>query len=117
MGFRMFVSGPYIKWFLQKLGPEGLYKMIENFEDKGCVAVCTIGLMDVAGIVKLFHGRTEGTIVYPRGPNGFGWDTCFQPKGYTQTYAELPPEVKNQISHRNKAVLKLKNYFENLITN
>lgn len=86
--------------------------MLENFDDKTCVAICVIGFAKESGNVKLFHGETEGSIVYPRGSNGFGWDKCFQPKGYTQTYAELSSEVKNQISHRHRAIVKLKNYFE-----
>lgn len=47
----------------------------------------------------------------PRGPRDFGWDPNFQPTGYDKTYAELPKEVKNEISHRYRALEKLKNYF------
>jgi inosine triphosphate pyrophosphatase len=52
----------------------------------------------------LFIGRCEGTIVAPRGENMFGWDPIFQPKGYTQTFAEMDLEEKNKISHRGKAL-------------
>ena len=34
--------------------------------------------------VHVFEGRTNGTIVDPRGPRDFGWDPCFQPDGYNQ---------------------------------
>ncbi len=62
--------------------------------------------------VKVFEGRTEGTIVSPpRGPRNFGWDPIFQPDGYTQTYAEIDSAIKNSISHRGKALNKLKDYF------
>lgn len=40
----------------------------------------------------------------PRGENMFGWDPVFQPKGYTETYATMPLEEKNKISHRGKAL-------------
>ncbi|CAB1332006.1 unnamed protein product [Coregonus sp. 'balchen'] len=40
----------------------------------------------------------------PRGPRDFGWDPCFQPDGFDKTYAELPKEVKNTISHRYRAL-------------
>ncbi|KAB0790858.1 hypothetical protein PPYR_14945 [Photinus pyralis] len=108
------LPGPYIKWFLEKLGPEGLYQMLEGFEDKTADAVCTFGFSP-GGCdeqVVLFEGRTEGEIVRPRGPRNFGWDPCFQPKGYTQTYAELTKEEKNKISHRYKALDKLLGYFK-----
>ena len=59
----------------------------------------------------MFQGRTAGDIVIPRGTKDFGWDPCFQPKGFTQTYAELPKEKKNEISHRFRALDKMREYF------
>jgi len=53
-----------------------------------------------------------GIIVAPRGPRDFGWDPIFQPLGYEQTYAELPKSTKNEISHRFRAVDKLRDYFD-----
>ena len=61
--------------------------------------------------VILFHGETKGTIVEPKGDEGFGWDSCFLPEGKERTYAQLPFEEKNQISHRRKALNKLKMHF------
>uniref|UniRef100_A0A8C0F3A6 Inosine triphosphatase n=1 Tax=Bubo bubo TaxID=30461 RepID=A0A8C0F3A6_BUBBB len=61
--------------------------------------------------VKLFKGQTHGMIVEPRGPRDFGWDPCFQPDGYNQTYAELPKAVKNSISHRYRALSELSAFF------
>ena len=56
----------------------------------------------------LFEGIIRGTIrENPRGTNGFGYDPVFQPDGYTQTFAEMDMEQKNQISHRALAMRKL----------
>lgn len=108
------LPGPYIKWFLEKLEPEGLFKLLEGFEDKSAQAICTFAFArDENSEVILFQGITKGTIVSPRGPPNFGWDPVFQPDGYDKTYAELPKETKNQISHRFRAVDKLRDYFVN----
>ncbi|KAK9510704.1 hypothetical protein O3M35_005439 [Rhynocoris fuscipes] len=107
------LPGPYIKWFLDKVGPEGLYRMLVGFEDKSATAVCTMAYAenDDSDVI-IFQGKTEGQIVEPRGPRDFGWDPCFLPNGYDKTYAEMPKESKNKISHRYKAVLAMKEYFE-----
>ncbi|XP_033207994.1 inosine triphosphate pyrophosphatase [Belonocnema kinseyi] len=106
------LPGPYIKWFLDKLGADGLYKMLEGWEDKSAQAVCTFAYVNSPeDPVILFQGRTDGLMVSPRGPKDFGWDPCFQPEGYDKTYAELPKEIKNTISHRQRALEKLKEYF------
>ena len=63
---------------------------------------------------RTFDGVCEGRILFaPRGKNGFGYDPLFVPEGFQQTFAELGDEVKNQLSHRAKALEKLKEYFGN----
>lgn len=105
------LPGPYVKWFLDKIGSEGLHRMLAGFEDKRAEAVCTLGFS--AGPekpVRLFHGRTRGIIVAPRGTNNFGWDTCFQPEGFSRTYAEMSSAEKNAISHRHRAAEALRQF-------
>jgi len=114
MGYQVMggLPGPYIKWFLKKLGPAGLYKMLDGWEDKSAAATCTFAYSsgDPNDIV-LFKGVCNGKIVPPRGPTTFGWDPCFQPDGFDETFAEMPQETKNSISHRGKALEKLAKYF------
>lgn len=107
------LPGPFIKWFLVKLGPEGLYKLLAGYEDKRAEAICTLAYCsgEEGAKVELFRGITEGQIVDPRGSRDFGWDACFQPDGYDKTYGEMAKEEKNAISHRYKAVGLFKNFF------
>ncbi|KAK5061465.1 hypothetical protein LTR84_008008 [Exophiala bonariae] len=101
------LPGPYIKYFLQALGHEGLNNMLAAYEDKTAFAVCTFAYC--AGPEHepiLFQGRTQGKIVPARGPGIFGWDAVFEYEG--ETYAEMDKTAKNQISHRGKALTNLK---------
>jgi len=51
------------------------------------------------------EGSVQGIIIEElRGDQGFGYDPLFMPDGYNQTFAELPAEVKNKISHRARAL-------------
>lgn len=62
---------------------------------------------------EIFDGACNGRILTEaRGKGGFGYDPLFMPDGYDQTFAELSDEIKNQISHRSKALEKLKVYLE-----
>lgn len=108
------LPGPYIKWFVQSVGLDGLVKMLYKFEDKSAKAICTFGYCEGPGKeVKLFQGITHGMIVDSRGHKNFGWDSIFEPQGFTQTYAEMDKEVKNKISHRFRALDKLRNFLLN----
>nr|CAD2191829.1 unnamed protein product [Meloidogyne enterolobii] len=108
------LPGPYIKWFLEKLKPEGLIKLLAGFEDKSGYALCTFAYCKgVNQQIYTFQGRTEGVIVEPRGSRQFGWDPCFMPNGFGKTFAEMTSEEKNKISHRGKALKKLKEFLEN----
>lgn len=59
-------------------------------------------------IAAQVEGRVEGRMAEEeRGDGGFGYDSLFIPDGYEHTFAELPAETKNSISHRARAVQQL----------
>lgn len=61
--------------------------------------------------VRLFEGACEGHILHAgRGQGGFGYDPLFQPLGHSTSFAELGEAVKNQISHRARALAKLRDW-------
>lgn len=68
--------------------------------------VCVIAVSDASGeCLGTVRGEVSGTIIRAaRGGNGFGYDPVFVPTGHEQTFAELPAEVKNAMSHRGKAL-------------
>jgi len=63
-------------------------------------------------VTEIFEGACEGRIEFaPRGDGGFGYDPLFIPNGFKESFAELGEEVKNKLSHRAKALQKLKENF------
>ncbi|MBR1596929.1 MAG: non-canonical purine NTP diphosphatase [Phocaeicola sp.] len=82
-------------------------KGITNREAQFRTAICLIE----GGEEHLFEGLVKGKIIEEkRGEAGFGYDPVFVPNGYDQTFAELGEDIKNQISHRARAVEKLCDY-------
>jgi XTP/dITP diphosphohydrolase len=66
---------------------------------------------------SLFDGACAGRIqLAANGQGGFGYDPLFVPDGFTKSFAELGEDVKNKLSHRAHALVKLKNYFSKLPT-
>ncbi|KAK7047444.1 nucleoside triphosphate pyrophosphohydrolase ham1 [Paramarasmius palmivorus] len=107
------LPGPYIKYFLKELGHEGLNNLLVGFSTKKAWALCTFAYSDGPGTDPiLFEGRTDGSIVPARGPGVFGWDAVFEPTGTGLTYAEMPSDQKNKLSHRYKALEKLRKYLQ-----
>ncbi len=67
---------------------------------------CSVAVADEDGeILHLSNGVCDGQIaIAPRGMGGFGYDPIFIPEGFQQTFGELKREIKNQISHRARAL-------------
>lgn len=79
------------------------------FGDRTARYVAVITLVYPDGRTVSARGECEGHIIEEeRGTNGFGYDPMFQPAGYDRTFGELSPEIKNRISHRAKALVKLR---------
>jgi XTP/dITP diphosphohydrolase len=75
---------------------------------------CVISLV-IDAEEKQFEGIVEGEILSEkRGEAGFGYDPIFMPDGYNLSFAEMPADEKNQISHRGRAVMKLVDYLKGL---
>ncbi len=65
--------------------------------------------------ILFFEGKVDGIILTEeRGTSGFGYDPIFYYPALGMTFAEMPIEVKNQISHRYRAFSKLKKYLDSL---
>ena len=70
---------------------------------------CVLALARNGEILGLFEGIVEGQIPDgPRGSHGFGYDPIFVPTGFQRTFGELGPVEKNQLSHRARALEKLR---------
>ncbi len=64
---------------------------------------------EATAFTRIFSGACEGRITdAPSGKGGFGYDPLFIPHGYESSFAELGPKVKNELSHRAKALQELK---------
>lgn len=84
-----------------------LLELLKGVEDERRTArfVCVIVLASPDGEEWWWEGTCPGRIVRePRGAGGFGYDPLFVPDGFQQTFAEMPPEQKNRISHRARAL-------------
>lgn len=76
---------------------------------------CVISLAFPNGGYELFEGRVDGHIATEKqGNGGFGYDPLFIPDGFAKSFAQMSKDEKNQVSHRGRAVEKLKAYLKNL---
>jgi XTP/dITP diphosphohydrolase len=74
---------------------------------------CVIAIATPQGKTELFEGECRGFITLePCGQHGFGYDPVFFVPEYNMTMAELPPETKNRISHRARAIARAVEYLK-----
>ncbi|KAJ5183702.1 hypothetical protein N7492_001318 [Penicillium capsulatum] len=97
------LPGPYIKYFLEAVGNDGLNRLLQPYSDKSAEAVCTFAFSSGPTMEPLiFQGRLLGKIVPARGPPIFGWEPIFEHQG--ETLAEMAHDKKNRLSHRYQAL-------------
>lgn len=79
-------------------------------DDRSAHYICALALVkygadpDPIVVIGRWHGQV---IARPKGKGGFGYDPIFLPNDFNQTAAELDPDLKNRLSHRGLAVVKL----------
>lgn len=94
--------------YVQKtIGNEGILHLLSDKTDRSAWFETGIAYADAEGI-SVFVGRIDGTIVSPRGSQGFGYDPIFSVAG--KTLAEMNAEEKNAISHRSRGLLALREW-------
>jgi inosine triphosphate pyrophosphatase len=99
------MPGPFIKWWSDRLGPEGLYNILAAYSDKSATSVCTLAFCPAPhSDPVLFTGSCRGRIVAPEPGRGFGWDSIFVPEGCDVPFSQMSMEDKNVLSHRGKVV-------------
>lgn len=85
-------------------------------QERGGAFCCVLVLYQPGGHFESFEGRWRGQIAdKPAGTGGFGYDPVFFLPEFSITAAQLPPGLKNQLSHRAKAFQELKHYLQKVI--
>jgi XTP/dITP diphosphohydrolase len=94
-----------------------LHKLLDvPLSDRRARFRCVIAIAEPRGRVWLTDGECAGSIALePKGENGFGYDPIFYIPEYNKTIAELPPSVKNSISHRGRAAALARPILEKLL--
>ncbi len=100
--------GPYAAYVLDTIGMEGILCLLEGVKDRSAYFETAIAFADGEGIIRVFRGVVEGTIVSPRGEEGFGYDPIFSVDGLT--FAERTTAEKTTMSHRGHALAALRQF-------
>jgi len=99
--------GPYSSYVYSTLSLDGVLRALEGFEgdDRGARFDCVVAYHDGKD-VHTFEGTVRGRVAREqRGEGGFGYDPIFEvtEENDGRTFAEMPPEEKNAVSHRRRA--------------
>jgi XTP/dITP diphosphohydrolase len=102
----------------QRSAEDNMTLLFSNLKDKTNrkAQFKTVITLNLKGKQYLFTGIARGEITLERAGNqGFGYDPIFRPEGYQETFAQLPLQTKNKISHRGKATVELIAFLNNSI--
>jgi XTP/dITP diphosphohydrolase len=94
----------------QRSAEDNMTLLLSNLKDKTNrkAQFKTVITLNLKGKQYLFTGIARGEITLKQAGNqGFGYDPIFRPEDYQETFAQLPLETKNKISHRGKATVEL----------
>ncbi len=104
--------GPLVKYLLDKLGNLKILELLKNEKNRNVIVKSAVGYHD-GKYVHVFIGEVKGTLAFEeKGTEGWGFDPLIIPDGESQTFAEMGHEKKNQLSHRGKALDKLKQFLD-----
>lgn len=105
--------GTYSAWIYRKIGIDGILQLLKTSESRAAAFRAVVAYTCDGSKVQCFDGQCNGSIAMnKKGNSGFGYDPIFIPDGYDNTFAENIA-LKNKLSHRYTALLKLSKYLRN----
>lgn len=96
---------------------DNMDKVLSNLEGKSnrIAKFRTVICLILDGKEYFFEGKVDGEMLTEEhGEKGFGYDPVFRPNGFSESFAQMSLEQKNEISHRGKAVQKLVDFLSDL---
>lgn len=93
-----------------------LLREMKGVKNRKASFVCVLSIAVPGGPALTYEASCDGVILdSPRGNNGFGYDPIFYYEPLKKTFAELPIEEKNQVSHRGKVLAEVKEEFDKIL--
>ena len=94
-----------------------LIQAMKGVEDRAATFVCVIAIAVPGGDALIYKGRCDGLITRePAGDQGFGYDPVFYYSPLHKTFAQMPAQEKNSVSHRGRAMSEVRNEFDKVLT-
>lgn len=104
--------GPFVKYVYKLVGNKKLLNLLKNEKNRKLTVMCAVAYCD-GKKVHTFVGSVKGSLSRKEiGKNGWGFDPIIIPNGENQTFAEMGLARKNELSHRRKALDKLKIFLD-----